>query len=664
MRRFIVPGVPFLLSLTLSAFTVGAHVGWQDSGFFLAAVKELGILYPPGFPLHLVLCKTWTLLFGFLDFTLAVHLYSSFCAALAAGVLAVAARDLLRSRGALFQVGGLGNDAAAVAAGALAATGFSFWSAALLAKGYAFYYLILSLLLWRMIRADDSGRPRDWTQVAVLIGLSWAAHPSAVGIGAALLLFVVAHRRTLGAKGIAARAALAAAVAVGPSLLLPIMAARDPEVRFGNPTSMSEGLRYLTGSRFVGLKDVFGADPFRFGHAALYFWEEFLGVGAACALVGLSRLAITNRRLLLGLAAWILPSSLLAILFRIEGQLDFWLVASWLPLHLAVAVGLASIPPRFARLGVPLLAAAGLGWAIAVNGGPVSMRDDTLAEEYGRFHLLNVEKDAVLILDSDDTLATVEYLQVVKGLRPDVAIASASRFGSPWYEEFLRRRHPRLTPGSTIRAFAEANAAAWPVYFENVPPDLAASRTDFVPAGPLLRLGPGSRDPDPWVFPVRVDDARARFGRERGIRLVLRSGGLDVFPEPYEQRWISAYVRAEANQGQAAFARGGEDHLRRAAECFGRALAADPSHPDRGVVHGLAVSWYLLRQFDRAEPLLKQLLRLDPTPRQAVRACSFLSTIYRSQGRLEEALRYQDQAMAIVGSDPELRREFEKQSPR
>src|SRR5579872_353967 len=128
MRRALVPGIPALLSLTLSAFTIGTHVGWQDSGFYLAAVRDLGVLYPPGFPLYLVLCKAWTLLFGFVDFTLAVHLFSATCVALAAGSLAVAARDLLRSAGPLFGAGGHGNDAAAVAAGCLAASGFTFWS--------------------------------------------------------------------------------------------------------------------------------------------------------------------------------------------------------------------------------------------------------------------------------------------------------------------------------------------------------------------------------------------------------------------------------------------------------------------------------------------------------------------------------------------------------
>ncbi|HLY11774.1 MAG TPA: DUF2723 domain-containing protein [Planctomycetota bacterium] len=665
MRRFLVPGLPALLSLGLSAFTVGTHVGWQDSGFYLAGVRDLGVLYPPGFALYLLLCKAWTLIFGFLDFTLAVHLFSSACAAAAAGVLAQAARDLLRTPGKLFVSGAPPSDAAAIASGCLAASGFSFWSAALLAKGYALYYLLLSLLLWRMIRAEESGRGRDFRIVAALIGLSWAAHPSAVGVGLALVLFVLRHRRTLGGRGIAAGAGIAAACAIGPSLLLPIFAARDPELMFGDPVSVGEWVRYLAGSRFTGRAGVFGADSFRFAQACRYGWEDFLGIGGLFALAGLGRLAIANRTLLLGVAAWIVPSALLATLFRIEGQQDFWLVASWLPLHLAVAVGLSSLPERVRRLGVPAAAVAGLAWAIAVNGRAVSMRGETLAEEYGRFHLVNVEKDAILILESDDALSTTLYLQVVKGLRPDVVLASASRFGSGWYEAHLRRRHPRLKEGVGLRSFAEANAAGGPVYFEAVPPELLGSGVDLVPAGPLLRMGPASlAAPAPWEFPVRPEEARSRFGRPRGIRLELLPDDLQVTPEPYEQRWISAYVRAQARMGQVWFKKGGDDNLGKAAACFQAARDADPGRPDPDIVHGLAISYYLLRQTDRAEPLLRELLRLHPTPRQGVRACSFLATICRSQGRLQEALRYQDQAMAIVGSDPELRREFEKQSPR
>src|SRR5215831_4246826 len=182
MKRFLVPGVPLALSLILSGSTVGDSVGWQDSGFFLAGVKELGVLYPHGFVLYLVLCKLWTLALGFVDFTLAAHLFSSFCAAGAAAAISLAARDFLRSQGPLFRVAAIEGELPAIAAGCLTASGFTFWSAALLAKGYALLYLILALLLWRMIRADETGKGSDFTIVAVLIGLAWAALTAAATI--------------------------------------------------------------------------------------------------------------------------------------------------------------------------------------------------------------------------------------------------------------------------------------------------------------------------------------------------------------------------------------------------------------------------------------------------------------------------------------------------
>ena len=104
-RRFqwAIPIVPFLFSAALSLSTVGSHVYWQDSGAFLCAVKELGVLYPPGYVFYLLLCKLWTQLLFFVDFTPAVHLFSSLCTALAAAFLTAAIRALLTSRGSLFR---------------------------------------------------------------------------------------------------------------------------------------------------------------------------------------------------------------------------------------------------------------------------------------------------------------------------------------------------------------------------------------------------------------------------------------------------------------------------------------------------------------------------------------------------------------------------------
>jgi len=658
MRRYGVPLVPFAVSLLLSAFTVGSSVGWQDSGFFLAAVKDLGVLYPPGFVLYLVLCKTWTLLLGFVDFTLAVHLFSSVCAAGAAAAIAVAARELLRSEGPLFRLDVGANDLAATAAGCLAASGFTFWSAALLAKPYALLYLVLALLIWRMIRADATGASRDYTIVAVLIGLAWAAHPSAAGVGLGLVLFVACSGRNLTAVGTGARVLLAAAVAVAPSLLLPVLVSRDPAVFFGQPDSLEEWFRYLSGARFTGRAGVFGIDGFRVANAGRYFGEEFLVVALGLALFGLWRVSRVHRRLLLGMAAWTLPGAALAILFRIEGQEDFWLVGAWLPLYLAAAVGLAALPPQAIRWALPALATVGLVSSVALNLKSVSMRNYGLAEAYGRYHLEKVDRDAALILTSDDALSTTLYLQVVKGVRSDVAIVDSSRLDLPEYQRHLQRKFPSSVPWDE---FVGISGLKRPVYWEVLP----RATGEGTPEGPLYRLSAPDPTPKPGDFPVRLEDVRARFGRQRGIRLEILPNGLKVEPEPYEQRWISLYVRCRARDAQFWFRKGAEEGYRKAAALYEDARAADPVRPDRDVVSGLAASYYLLKDFDRALPLYQQLLGLNPTPRQAVRACKFLSNIYRARGQSAEAQRYQDRAMAIVKSDPELRRELEQyQQPR
>jgi len=660
MRRYGVAAVPFALSLLLSGFTVGTTVGWQDSGFFLAGVKDLGVLYPPGFVLYLVLCKAWTLGLGFLDFTLAVHLFSSACAALAAGTIALAARDLLRTEGPLFGLGLGGNDLAALAAGCLAASGYTFWASALLAKGYALLYLLLALLIWRMIRADATGAPRDFTIVAVLIGLAWAAHPSAAAFGPALILFVAASRGRLGGKGIAARSALSAAVAIAPSLLLPVLAARSPALMFGEPDSFREWFRYLIGARFTGSSAHFGVDGFRVAHAGLYLWEDFLGLGLGLAALGLFRIAGSKRTLLVGMLSWILPSALLATLFRIEGQQDLWLVGAWLPLHLAVAVGFATLPARAARWALPTLAAAGLVWSVAANLRSVSMRGYTLAEAYGRFHLEPLDRDAVLLLSSDDALATTLYLQVVKGLRPDVLIVDAPRLASGGALRRLLERDPRLrTPEfPTEWSFAEANSGVRPIYLESAPPPSVGAG---IPAGPFLRMGSPEAAPfRSWEIPVTPEEVRARFGRNRGLRLRFLPDRLQVEPEPYEQRWINVIVRARILEAKYWFGQGGEANLRKAVERFEEARRAEPERPDADVIHGLGVAYFLLKDGARAEPLLRQLLGMEATPRQAVRACTFLSTLCRAQGRIPEAQHYQDRAMSIVNANPELRREFER----
>lgn len=688
VMRVLVPAIPFLVSLGLSLSTVGDRVYWQDSGIFLSAVHDAGILYPPGFVLYVVLCKAWTLLFFFLDFTLAVHLFSSVCVAGTAALLSLAVRDCLLAKDGLFRVGSGDDPGTAawcgIAAGSMAACGFTLWFTGIYAKGYAFYYLILALLLWRMIRADASRAPRDFTIVAVLIGLAWAAHPSAACLAPALILYVVHHRKTVGGRAIARNVGIAAAAALGPSLiLLPLLALREPGTAMGDPRSLPELLEYAFGFRFMGRPGAFGLEEERVASFGLLLWEEFLGVGLVLLTVGLVSLVGANGRLLIGLLCWVLPYSALAILFKVEGQHDCWFVAAWLPLQLMVGLGLSRIAqqlPALARApAVAALALGALAWGVRANHADLDQRRYEFAGYYGRVLLDNLDPDAILVLNGDDSLAICGYLQQVRGERPDVTVVAQPFLGlsavseRDWYDQKLLRERPFLKmpdyagtrarlPGvrplaAHLAAFVHANAGLGrPIFTQAaLPPAMLPPGTALVPAGVLWKLVPVGEQVvnlKYWRFPIEPQDIQGRVGRSRGLNLVRSGNTLEGHAEPYENRLLDLLLKGRHGlagvyvlTGRAPEALALLDSIR----------LMDPDYEGRpDFMSTLGQALFLLGKDEFAEDALQRSIRLGLPPGPRGWAYNTLGEIRVKRGRPKEAEAMFVEAAVASGGDPRL----------
>lgn len=695
MRRWAVPGIPFALSLCLSAFTVGGHPFWQDSGLYLTAIHELGVLYPPGFALYEVLCFFWTKLLFFADFTLAVHLFSSFCAAGASGVVALAARDFLRSKGKIFGTtgpeAGTAADGAALLAGVLLAGSYTFWVAAIYAKVYTFYYLILALLLWRLIRADDGGSPGDFTIAAALIGLSWQAHPSASLMAPALLFFVASHFKSLGWKGVAGRTAVAAAAALGPSIvLLPILTARDPWLLFGRPHGIVEFLRYAAGIRYVGEHGAFNLESARVASFFRFAWEDLLGIGILLTLLGLGGIARRNPRALLWIAAWVFPYAFMTILFKTEVQHDCWFVAARMPLLLAAGAGGCRLALEAGRRAPALLATAAAAatiWSLAVNVRDVTQRNYLLAEHYGRILIGSVDPDAVVILTGDDGNGLGSYLHRVRGERPDVTLVTSSFLGSEdrpgesWYEDAFFARYPSLRRPDyaglrerfagverkqiATAAFINANAGgARPIFCAfSVLPQLLRPDISMIPAGVHWKFVAGNAgavlDARYWKFPIEPEQIRPLYRRVRGQMVSFGAGGIVVRAEPYERRLAALILTARFRLAAAQLEAG--QFASAAALCQSIINYDDAEFENNPeIIHLLGISYFAAGQWDRAAPALRRSSEMEGRTENRATALFYLGEIARKRGDAEASARYFERALSLPGLSPAYLRKMEE----
>lgn len=659
LRAWAVPLLPFAFSLTLSLCTASGSVFWQDSGFFLTAVHEFSVLYPHGFALYLLLAKPWSLAVAPLTgFTLAVHLFSAVCAAGAAAFLALAAREFLRKLRP-----GRPADGPAVAAALLAAGGYCTWNSGILAKPYALFTLTLAALLWVLVRAE---RRADFFILAVVLGLAWAAHPSAAMLVPAMLAYAWARRdkvRELGPAGFAALVAIAAVVAFAPSFVtLPLLAKRESLSSFGDPRTPGEVWSHLRGANYTDFKGAWGFSLDRAGLAARFIWEEYLGVGLAVLGLGVWRLAKERPGLLALIGAWAVPMLLLPLVFIGEGMFDQWFVAAYVPLALCSATGFAWIAERW-KVVAPGVLATGVAWMIVANYADLSNRRYDYAETYGRVLLSSVGPGGVFVASTDDATVIPMYLQKVKGERTDVVLVHGESLGLDWYGARLERQRglKRPDPGAIasrtnpqmlgVTAFANANVAPGrPVYSER-PTDPQGLRPGLVlvPSGVLWKTAVAEEAAATPAATIVDPAAVARHRRRaRGIYMRHLSTGMAALYEPYEDRLIDLVVQAKLREVQPLLAQNPRAALAvyESARSIDAALEVDASFQ---YDYGLAL--YLNDRPADAAAAFGKVLRLEPSPARETLSQFYLAELHRGAGRRDEAKKHYDRALQIGGAD-------------
>lgn len=493
-----------------------------DSGELITAARVWGVVHPPGYPLHTLLAKAFTLLPIGPGVAFRVNLLSAACDALAAGVLCWAVGLWTRSPGS----------------GAFAAALFAFsplvWPYAVTAEVFALNNLFAAGLVALTVFA--SIRPRPWLLPAASfwLGLGLTNHHTLIFLGMpalACMAWLELPRLT------PRRLALATAWFVAgllPYVYLPIAAAAHPPATWGDPTTMSGFLTHLLRREYGTFQLASGdvgsggtALP-RIAQLARRFAITTGFAGPILAVAGLAAAPRGTPRRLAWLWAAILVFYVVVFSALANVRLDdplhvtvqerFWQQAVVVGSALA-GVGMASLAKRagFAARWLPPAAALAAAVAlVAVNFSAMDERRNFVFRDYGRAVLTSLPHDALLLVTSDEAVGSVRYEQWVEGLRQDVRVVTTGQLTSPWFRGYAAHRLPGvvLPAGDfSARQFMDANVGRSSVFLVNKVPWLQSLEEAYHPwpVGLADRVLPRGTTPEMASWVHEANESFSRF---------------------------------------------------------------------------------------------------------------------------------------------------------
>lgn len=617
-------GFAFGLPLVVYLVFVCRTIGPSDSAECVTAAAVWGVQHPPGYPLY-------TLLAG-----LAAHIpwgpipwrVNLLSAWFDAGCTLLLYLSLRRLRCA---------PAASFAAALTLAFSRIFWHYSEVAEVFPLNDLLVAVMLYLAIRwredveqgsFDGARRRLFWFGLAV--GGALSNQQTAVFLMPGFIYWFAIQ---------GARRADCWAVARGlglgllPYLYLPIAAHFDPPLNWDDPRGPIAFLRAIVRA---------DAGPFTLLYAppemqsprflqvpafVLSFPESF---GWAASLVGLWGMVSLARAgsgaRPLNVLLWC--SFLLSgPFFVLLGNMDFTkqphqmamlerfylmpgvLFAVWI--GLGAQALLALMRPFPVLLAAPVLALAlALPPALA-NATAADMRNETLCLDLGHNILDSLPPGALLFVDGDLQTMSVEYAQMVEGLRPDVIVLCTPKLALPWYRDEVRRRYPQLMfptdlPEDPRALLAMLNQAMHPIFGM-----LETSQLKGIPWGLVPRFINARRPVD------------HRLLAQQSWHIVQRYTFNVDRPYP-DTTWESVVVRDMASllctDGYQLASVG---MLAQAEQCFRGAIRVDSRYAE--AYKGLGL-FYLVTLHDptSARPWLLQYVRMNPQDADSARIVNAL----------------------------------------
>lgn len=472
-------------------FTMARHLTFIDCGELATVCSTLGIAHPTGYPLFTLIGR----LFSILPFGERILLRLNLMSALfSAGAVfsfyfvivqvldvfpSITLQKKLKPAVMLF----------AIAGSLLLGFSLTFWSQATVIEVYSLHTLFVCLILLLLLLAVQTPHlSRFDVLLAYVLGLSFANHMTTILLVPGIL-YLIYKKCGPSAKLLKYSAILSLPFILGLStyLYLPIRAAHNPLLNWGDPDSFFTFFNHISGKQYrVWISFSSQIAGKQFSHFLGLAVVQFTPLVLPFMLLGfwwLTRQKDHLRTILIFTTVVFVSCVLYAINYDIH-DIDSYFLTAFIVMAIWFVAGLVFVyeliyeKPRhyhlFFSVAVLIVSMIPLFW----HASSVNQHGNMLVRNYTHNMLETVEdKGLIISYQWDFFVSPFLYLHHVEDIRPDVAVLDKELFRRSWYFDYIKHVYPALFE----KAHAEIDAFLKELYkFEhNLPYNPAVIQANF-----------------------------------------------------------------------------------------------------------------------------------------------------------------------------------------
>ncbi|GAB4292270.1 MAG: hypothetical protein Kow0098_12060 [Ignavibacteriaceae bacterium] len=342
-----------------------------------------------------------------------------------------------------------------IAGALLIAFSKTYWFQSTSVEVYSLHIFLISLIIYFLFKAYTNDlqnvkeEKRGWLIFSVVLASGFSNHMTTLLIlpAVAYLYFRKKGFNSAGLKFLLRMILIFAVVLIIFYLYLPLRAAQNPPINWGNPVDWEKFYRHITGKQYqVWIFSSVDVSKKQLAYFLGNLYTEFW-LGLIPVLAGIIYLFRKFRVLFVFLIITFFSTLFYSINYDIS-DIDAYFLLAYISLGFFASAGFINISEwltnRFRiKLSVTLTAAALVIIPALINFSKTDQSSKYLYEDYTKSLINSVSKDAVIFsYQWDYFLSASYYFQFVENFRTDVKIIDKELLRRSWYYNQLETNYP------------------------------------------------------------------------------------------------------------------------------------------------------------------------------------------------------------------------------